>query len=453
MIGLNCKREILALKLGNLFSIALLVSLGASGTALAQDVYTIPDNLTPVSEWADGFTAEESKHFIEAFNAKSFVIGDDIGTYGFLNLSEVLPVSKVFRQGDVADLEVDIDPSIGTFKVDGPLGNLTLEEMMADERSRMQGIIVLKQGKIIYETYPGMPRNANHVWMSSTKVVTGLIMHMLEQDGLLSLEDDVTEYIPEYKGTDWEGIKLADILHQQSGMNLVESAPNIANPETPVARAYAFSFNPKGATPDSSLFAIMRDVERYREPGTQFDYSTFNTHILGVVIEKVTGRKFTDVFSERIWSKAGMEGDAEMATTPIGEPLNGGVFAARLRDKARFALLFTPSWPKVSETRLVDEAYFEKVYGSANSAAFFNEESDMGSRMLRDFEDAPSHASYQWDAVFEDGDLYKSGKNGQCIYVSPRNDMAVVWFSNTYDNSPWLPIYARAIVKQVSDEQ
>ncbi|MCE8517153.1 serine hydrolase [Ruegeria pomeroyi] len=429
---------------------ALFLIVGVGGTAVAQDAYPIPDDLTPVSEWADGFSAEDSRRFIENYNAKSFVIGDDIGTYGFLNLSEVLPVSKVFRQGDVADLEVDIDPSIGTFKVDGPLGNLTLEEAMADERSRMQGIIVLKQGKIVYEKYPGMPRNANHVWMSSTKVVTGLIMHMLEQDGLLSLEDDVTDYIPEYKGTDWEGITLANILHQQSGMDLVENAANIANPKMPVARAYAFAFSPKGATPDPSIFAIMGEVKRYREPGTQFDYSTFNTHILGVVIEKVTGSKFTDVFSERIWSMAGMEGDGEMATTPIGEPLNGGVFAARLRDKARFALLFTPSWSTVSETRVVNDAYFEKVYGSGNSAAFFNPESDMGSRMLRDFDDAPTHASYQWDAVFEDGDLYKSGKNGQCIYISPSNDMAVVWFSNTYDNSPWLPIYARAIVKETS---
>ncbi|MEY8838373.1 hypothetical protein AB9K41_04970, partial [Cribrihabitans sp. XS_ASV171] len=141
-----------------------------------------------------------------------------------------------------------------------------------------------------------------------------------------------------------------------------------------------------------------------------------------------------DVFSERIWSGAGMEGDAEMATTPIGEPLNDGVFAARLRDKARFALLFTPSRGTVSDTQVVNDAFFEKVYGTGNSAAFFNPESDMGRRILGDFDDAPTHASYQWDAVFEDGDLYKSGKNGQCIYVSPANDMAVVWFSNTYDN-------------------
>ena len=127
--------------------------------ATAQSTYTIPDDLTPVSKWADGFTADEAKHFIKAYNAKSFVIGDDIGTYGFLNLSEVLPVSKVFRSGDVAKLEVDIDESIGKFKVDGPLGDLTLEEVMKDKRSRMQGIIVLKQGRIVYEKYPGIQRH------------------------------------------------------------------------------------------------------------------------------------------------------------------------------------------------------------------------------------------------------------------------------------------------------
>ena len=440
----------------------LLIAASLLATAFSESVfaesasrseYPIPADLTPVSEWKNGFTAEQAKHFIEKFNAKSFVIGDDIGTYAYLNLSEVLPVSKVFRNGNVENLAVDIDESIGQIKVDGPLGNLTLEEVMNDKRSRMQGIIVLNEGKIVFEKYPGMPQMATHTWMSSTKVVTGLLMHILEQDGLLSLDDDVTKYIPEYKGTDWEGVKLVDILHQQSGMDLVESAENIADPKSPVARAYAFAFSPKGATPDASISAIMRDVNRYREPGTQFDYSTFNTQILGVVIENVTNEKFADVFTERIWSKVGMEGDADLANTHIGEPMNGGIFASRLRDKARFALMFTPSWSKVSKTRIVDEDYFKNVYGSGNSAAFFSEGSDLGRRMLENFKERPSHASYQWDAVFEDGDLYKSGKNGQCIYVSPEKDVAIVWFSNTFNNSIWLPIYARAIVKELSEKK
>ena len=135
---------------------AVMVAAAYSGISAAEETdYAIPDELTPVSEWKNGFTDEQAKKFIEGYNAKSFVIGDDIGTYGFLNLSEVLPVSKVFRKRDVANLEVNIDESIGKIKADGPLGNLTLEEAMNDKRSRMQGIIVLNEGKIVYENARG----------------------------------------------------------------------------------------------------------------------------------------------------------------------------------------------------------------------------------------------------------------------------------------------------------
>ncbi|MDF2153565.1 hypothetical protein [Vibrio sp. CAU 1672] len=44
-------------------------------------------------------------------------------------------------------------------------------------------------------------------------------------------------------------------------------------------------------------------------------------------------------------------------------------------------------------------------------------------------------SSYQWDAVFSDGDMYKAGLNGQGIYVSPETDTAIVWFSTAYRNS------------------
>ena len=52
--------------------------------------YSLPANLTPVWKWKNGFTAYQAKQFIKTYNAKSFVIGDDIGTYAYLNLCEIL---------------------------------------------------------------------------------------------------------------------------------------------------------------------------------------------------------------------------------------------------------------------------------------------------------------------------------------------------------------------------
>ena len=68
-------------------------------------------------------------------------------------------------------------------------------------------------------------------------------------------------------------------------------------------------------------------------------------------------------------------------------------------------------------------------------------------------DDAPKGQSYQWDAVFEDGDLYKAGLGGQALYVSPETDTVVVYFSTTWQNSLSMISYARAIVQQKFREQ
>lgn len=48
------------------------------------------------------------------------------------------------------------------------------------------------------------------------------------------------------------------------------------------------------------------------------------------------------------------------------------------------------------------------------------------------FGDVGMGESYQWGAVFPDGDIYKSGRTGQALYISPETDTVVVWFSPTY---------------------
>ena len=66
-----------------------------------------------------------------------------------------------------------------------------------------------------------------------------------------------------------------------------------------------------------------------------------------------------------------------------------------------------------------------------------------------DFGESDIGASYQWDEVFEDGDLYKSGRTGKCLYVSPETNTVVVWYASAYMAEVWVHAYAREIVKQV----
>ena len=142
-----------------------------------------------------------------------------------------------------------------------------------------------------------------------------------------------------------------------------------------------------------------------------------------------------------------MEGDGVLGLTVSGEPSSPGAFAARLRDLARFGMLFTSSWKTIAKERVVSENYFAKAKAAAKPEIYG--EDYMSKRLLNDFGEEGFGASYQWDAVFPDGDFYKSGRTGQCLYVSPETDTVVVYYSSSYKAEVWVHAYAREIVKKL----
>ena len=421
--------------------------------AAAQDSYSIPDDLTPVSEWADGFTAQESQRFRTAYQAPDFFAGNDVSAYAFLHLSEVIPTTVVARDGQVSVLTSAPMPEIGDVTATTQLGTMPLAEAIADPRSRLQAIAVMHEGRLVYEAYPGMPAGAKHLWSSSTKPVSGVLLHQLAAEGLVDLSAPVSTYLDFTEGAAIGDVPVGDVLHMRAGLDFEENQANRNNPDHPVAWAFGAALSARGVPAGPSLAEIVVDVPATDPPGTVFGYSTFNTQVLSMIIEEVTGKPWSQVFSERIWSKAGMEGDGLLGLSPAGEPLAGGVFAASLRDFARYGMLFTPSWDAVASERVVPEDYFAAVAAAADPEIYA--EGEMGQRMNGFFGElgAPTGASYHWDAVWEDGDMYKSGLLGQALYVSPETDTVIVWFSTTWQSAFPLTPYLRAIVQQVFREQ
>ena len=404
-----------------------------------------PD-LPPISEFTKEVSPDEAQKFRTNYRTKNFITADNVGAYVFLNLSEVSNTGIIYRDGQVAKLEVDIDEEILNTMTDTNAGKMPFRELIKDKNARMQGILVIHDGKIVLEEYIGMRRTDKHVWFSASKTLTGLLVHILDEEGLIDLNKNVTHYIPEYSSEDWQKVKVSHLLHHVSGMDYVETNKNFKTPGHPLAVGFAYAIATRSEPSDKSLFELMKDVKLYKEPGIAFDYSTMNTQVLGIIIERVTNQKFEEALSQRVWTKVGMESEGLYALTPHGEILNGAIFASRLRDMGRFGMLFTPSWVKVADSKIVSNSYFDKVYDDTYKDAYL--EGEQGTNNAKYFQEVPSHASYQWDCVFNDGDMYKAGRYGQGIYVSPETNTVIVWFSTVYDNLLYFPGFARQIVNE-----
>ncbi len=127
---------------------------------------------------------------------------------------------------------------------------------------------------------------------SITKQFTATAILQLEKKGLLKVTDPLLKYVPEYPAAG-DKITLHHLLTHTSGI------PSYTDDEALMKR------RDQPATV-ADILATFRDKPLAFDPGTQFRYSNSNYYLLGVVIERVTGKHYEDYLQENVLRPAGM---------------------------------------------------------------------------------------------------------------------------------------------------
>lgn len=371
---------------------------------------------TLLSTAAFATTTEQRQHYMEEMNLVNFMTPGETASYYWQNLAEVMPSAVVARAGGIKPLERNMKSNITNITVKGQ----KLADMLLPDDAPLEALMVIEKGIVTYEHFNIDPKQ-KHVWMSNAKTVAGLLVAMLEEEGRIDVQQSLGKYIPEVKGTAWENIKVIDVLNQQTGLDLEESDATRYNPEH-----YVSQFFQSEVIGEDYLENLLK-VPAIKEPGQVFEYSSLNTQMLGLLINSVTNKRLSEVFEERIWSKAGMTGDGILAISPTGYEIIHGILSSNLEDMMRYGLLHTPSWNKTAEQQVISDQVLNTIRTSMtpdvfNKGASFN-------RFVAMTGEEPVGSSYQWDQIWQDGDMYKSGMRGQGIYISPDKDLVIGWFS------------------------
>lgn len=194
----------------------------------------------------------------------------------------------------------------------------------------VSGVLVLKNGKIMLERY-GMGRKPEDRWTSFSvaKSVTATLVGAAVQDGKIkSMSAPLTDYIPELKGSGYDGVTVRQLLMMSSGVKWNE---DYADPNSDVARSATLPIEP-GKNP---LVTYMGRLPRAKEPGTFFNYNTGETDLVGILVSRATGKSLADYASEKIWKPFGMERDAIWVVDPAGHERGGCCMSMTLRDYGR----------------------------------------------------------------------------------------------------------------------
>ncbi len=245
---------------------------------------------------------------------------------GFRNMEKIGP-TRLIPASDTPHLlpKNEIDLGGVEFSIDAAV--TTVNEYV--ESQKVVGLIVVKDGAIVYERYElGNTEESRWISYSVSKSVTSMLVGAAVKDGYIeNIDEMITDYVPRLKNSSYDQSSIRNVLQMASGVTWDE---DYADPESDVNTM-------SWATLDA--YEYLRDKKRAAEPGEVFNYNTAESNLVGDVVRSAVGNNLSTYLAERIWKPFGMEHDAYWALTEAGGGEFGGCcINATLRDYARIGL-------------------------------------------------------------------------------------------------------------------
>lgn len=373
----------------------------AGCTALASALLLATAITPAISQESYAHSSEPIANITQVYDGK---MTPDIVVNTFRNIDRIFPSRKI-SAGDPIPMEVEeIALDDVTFESAGR--SYDYFDALAD--LQITGLVVLKDGKLVHETYQrGNTADTRWMSMSVAKSITSTLAGAAVKDGYIeSLDDLVTDFVPALAGSAYAGASVRDVLMMSSGVKWSENYEDSTSDRRELLRAQ-IAQEPGGA------MKVMAALERAGEPGTINNYSTGETQVLAEVIYHATGKPLADYLSEKIWVPYGMEADAFWwLDSPDGVEIGGSGISATLRDFARFGQFILDDG-KAGGVDVLPEGW---VAEATNPTTLKNGE-------VLDY-------GYMWwpgwtERSKADGAFLAMGIFGQNVYINPKLNLVV----------------------------
>ncbi|MEM7278754.1 MAG: serine hydrolase [Pseudomonadota bacterium] len=285
----------------------------------------------------------------------------------------------------------------------------------------IDGLLVLRDGKVVHEAYYGaLTRDRQHLMMSQTKSVVGLLAGIFESRGLIDFDETVAHYVPELAGSGWGPDNLRTLLDMRDGADYTEDYEDLGSTVRLQDCAVGWgqgdhcpANGPKGG------YEFYPTVGRNEDNLGRFVYKSGTTDALGWVLEAAGGAPLADLIAEYIWRPMGAEHDAYITVDSTGFALADGGMNATLRDMGRFGQLMLNRGEALG-TQVVPAAFIDDIFLQSGDPEW----------------PYPSGAGYEdyyrsqwWGHGNGEGDVSAAGIHGQYLHVAPKANIVVAVFS------------------------
>jgi CubicO group peptidase (beta-lactamase class C family) len=286
---------------------------------------------------------------------------------------------------------------------------LDIDAYMQGQRSA--ALMVLHNGQVRLERY-GLDFGSEGRWTSFSvaKSLTSTLVGMAVRDGhIKSMDDKVSDYIAEMKGSAYDDVSIRQLLTMTSGVAWNE---NYDDPKSDVAQ---FN-NHKPKDGEDAVVSYLRKLPRAVPAGTRWLYSTGETNLVGVLVARATKKTLSDYLSEKIWRPAGMAQQATWILSKTGQEISGCCLQAATQDFARFGQ-FILNGAQINGQPTLPEGWLSEATTSRTGIG------------------QPGRGyGYQW-WTYDNGSFAARGIFGQGIFIDPARKLVIASNANWGHNA------------------
>jgi CubicO group peptidase (beta-lactamase class C family) len=332
--------------------------------------------------------------------------------WAFQHVAALVPTQAISR-GTGQVLELVPATSSWERELDEPLARLFTD-----------GIIVLRGREIVFERYlNGMTPATRHLLQSVSKSISASIVGQYVASGAVDVDSVVAAYVPELAESAYGDATVQQVLDMTAGVAYDEEYTN-PNAEVQVHERVG-GWRPSLPGDPADTYAFLAGLRKSGEHGGNFAYCSANTDVLAWILEKVTGRRFSEMLSTDLWSRIGAEYDALVTVDPAGFPMANGGICVTLRDLARFGRVVLDSGLGRGGEQVIPADWITDTRRGGDPEA--------ARESMQDAHPEGSYRNQFWVSGDDHGCFYGVGIYGQYVWLNPATDTVIAKLSSLPD--------------------
>ncbi len=360
---------------------------------------------------------------IIAFIIGLFLSSCHVARYVYWNFADINDTEKFPVR--VIKKSTNSTPFQRSYKLSEPKFNASFQESDTSStfteflsNHKTVAFLILRNDSLVYEHYfQGFSRASVLPSFSIAKsFVSALVGIAIAEGKIGSIDQPVTDFIPEMRDTGFRKVTIRNLLEMRSGIKFKES---YGSPFAEMPKFY-YGLNLKKYT---------LSLKTVTEPGLEYSYQSANTQILAMILERATGKSLAEYMEEKIWMPMGTAYPASWSfdSNKNRETKAFCCINGTAEDFARFGQLFL-------NKGLVGNDTVVPVNWVNESLTIRNDSHDSQGYPY----------TFHW-RVTEDGDYFAKGVLGQYIYVCPAKRIVIVRFGKKSTDLVWARFFKNLI--------